>query len=78
MANARDWLYGAGMRVEVNGERHEVEPGTTVLGLLRRLGIGGGPVAVERNREIVPRALHQTTSLRDGDQLEVVQFVGGG
>jgi thiamine biosynthesis protein ThiS len=78
MARPRDWLYGAGMRVEVNGERHEVDSGTTVLGLLRQLGVASGPVAVERNREIVPRAHHETTALDDGDQLEVVQFVGGG
>jgi sulfur carrier protein len=66
------------MQVEVNGERHDLEPGTTVLALLQRLGVAGGPVAVERNREIVPRALHSSTALHDGDELEVVQFVGGG
>jgi sulfur carrier protein len=67
-----------GMHVEVNGERRELDPGTTILGLLQRLGVAGAPVAVERNREIVPRALHESTALCDGDQLEVVQFVGGG
>ena len=66
------------MRVEVNGERHELPPGTTVLGLLQHLGVSGGPVAVERNRAIVPRALHSSTALDDGDEVEVVQFVGGG
>jgi len=66
------------MRIELNGERRELEPGTTVLQLLRRLGIDAQPVAVERNREIVPRAQHGTTTLIEGDQVEVVQFVGGG
>ena len=66
------------MRVEINGELREVEPGTTVLQLLRTLGIGAQPVAVERNREIVPRAQHEATTLTEGDRLEVVQFVGGG
>ena len=66
------------MRVEVNGDTHEVPAGTTVTALLTLLGVGGGPVAVERNRQIVPRATHGTTQLEDGDQLEVVQFVGGG
>lgn len=66
------------MRIEVNGESRELEAGSTVLQLLKRLGITAQPVAVERNREIVPRALHATTPLAEGDQLEVVQFVGGG
>ena len=66
------------MRIQVNGELRELPDGATVLALLRQLGIGDGPVAVERNAEIVPRAQHATTMLTDGDQVEVVQFVGGG
>ena len=42
------------------------------------LGLAGKPVAVERNREIVPRAQHATTLLAAGDRLELVTFVGGG
>lgn len=66
------------MRVQVNGEPREVAAGSTVLVLLASLGLEGRPVAVERNTEIVPRAQHAVTVLADGDQLEVVQFVGGG
>ena len=66
------------MRIEVNGEPREVNEGTTVLELLKVLGTSDGPVAVERNQIIVPRAKHAATRLSDGDQLEVVQFVGGG
>lgn len=66
------------MRIEVNGETREVAEGITVAALLALLGVDGGPVAVERNKEIVPRARHASTPLRDGDSLEVVQFVGGG
>ena len=66
------------MLIEVNGSPHEVAVGTTVSALLAQLGVQGGPVAVERNLEIVPRAEHATTALSDGDRLEVVQFVGGG
>jgi thiamine biosynthesis protein ThiS len=66
------------MRIQVNGEAREVAAGITVSALLLELGVEAGPVAVERNREIVPRALHATTTLSDGDRLEVVQFVGGG
>jgi sulfur carrier protein len=66
------------MRIEVNGRAEEVAAGTTVAALLAQLGVDGGPVAVERNQEIVPRAQHAVTALHDGDRLEVVQFVGGG
>ena len=66
------------MRIEVNGEAREVAQGATVASLLATLGLGGGPVAVERNLEIVPRAEHATTLLAVGDKLEVVHFVGGG
>jgi sulfur carrier protein len=66
------------MRIELNGEHRDVPAGTTVAALLRELGVDGGPVAVERNKEIVPRAQHALTPLYDGDALEVVQFVGGG
>jgi sulfur carrier protein len=66
------------MQIEVNGERREVPEGITVAALLAELGIAAGPVAVERNRAIVPRAQHASTPLSDGDRLEVVQFVGGG
>jgi thiamine biosynthesis protein ThiS len=66
------------MLVQVNGEPREVAAGITVTALLASLGLEGRPVAVERNAEIVPRAQHALTVLADGDQLEVVQFVGGG
>jgi sulfur carrier protein len=66
------------MHIEVNGRAQEVAAGTTIAALLAQLGVAGGPVAVERNQEIVPRAEHAVTALSDGDKLEVVQFVGGG
>ena len=63
--------------VQVNGEPRTVPNGTTVRALCDLLGLGG-PVAVERNREIVPRARHADTVLCAGDELELVHFVGGG
>jgi thiamine biosynthesis protein ThiS len=66
------------MRVEINGEPRDIEPGSTVSMLLAELGLGGRPVAVERNAAIVPRAQHGATMLAEGDKLELVQFVGGG
>ncbi len=64
--------------VVINGESKTVPDGTSVLALIEELGLGGKPVAVERNREIVPRAQHGSTLLAAGDRLEVVTFVGGG
>ena len=66
------------MRIQVNGEPHEVAAQTTVRALIEALGLATVPVAVERNRDIVPRAQHEATQLREGDELEVVHFVGGG
>lgn len=66
------------MRLTVNGEVREAPEGTTVRALVEGLGLVDGPVAVERNREVVPRAEHASTLLADGDVLEIVHFVGGG
>jgi len=66
------------MRIEINGESREVQDGLTIGALLETLGLSERPVAVERNADIVPRAQHASTHLREGDKLEVVQFVGGG
>jgi sulfur carrier protein len=65
------------MKIFVNGNERDAGDGLTVAALIAELGITG-PVAVERNREVVPRAEHATTTLRDGDRLEIVHFVGGG
>lgn len=66
------------MRLTVNGEVRDVAPGATLVDLLALLGIEGKRVAVERNLEIAPRSLWSETRLAEGDQLEIVQFVGGG
>lgn len=65
------------MRIQVNGEPREVAA-ATVLALVEELGLDVRKVAVERNLEIVPRSLHGSTAIMDGDRIEVVQFVGGG
>jgi len=64
-------------RIQVNGEDRAVSA-VTVLGLVEELGLDVRKVAVERNLEIVPRSLHGTTVLAEGDRIELVQFVGGG
>jgi sulfur carrier protein len=66
------------MQVYVNGEPRVVDDGLTLRALLDRLGFTDGPVAVEKNREVVPRAEHAQTPLAEGDRLEIVHLVGGG
>jgi len=66
------------MRVTVNGEARDVPDGLSVRGLVEALGLTDGPVAVEKNREIVPRALHAETAVAENDVLEIVHLVGGG
>jgi sulfur carrier protein len=65
------------MRVQVNGDTLDVAAGT-ILELVTELSLDPRKVAVERNLEIVPRSLHATTSLSEGDRIELVVFVGGG
>jgi thiamine biosynthesis protein ThiS len=62
----------------VNGKQETLDREASVEEVLRRLGVEPAAVAVEVNRKIVPRKLHSTCVLRDGDQVEVVTFVGGG
>ncbi len=66
------------MRITVNGNIQELPDAATVAQLLDRLKARRDAIAVEVNREIVPRARHAEQSLRDGDVVEVVTFVGGG
>ena len=66
------------MEVTVNGTRRDVPEGLSVRGLVEHLGLSEGPVAVEINREIVPRARHAEHRVAPGDVVEIVHFVGGG
>ena len=66
------------LRLTVNGEQRTAEPGTTVAGLLQAMGVDPTRVAVERNRDVVPRATWGQAGLADGDKLEIVAFIGGG
>ena len=66
------------MEIRLNGEMCAVRDELSVGDLLETLGVGAKRVAVELNRDIVPRTSYPTTRLRPGDVVEVVQFVGGG
>jgi len=62
----------------LNGEDREEAPDITVLALLERLGVAPGRVAVELNGDVLRRVDFGRRTLRDGDRVEFVQFVGGG
>jgi sulfur carrier protein len=64
--------------VSVNGQSRELASGSSLLDLLSALELDPRAVVVELNREIVRRPQLETTSVKDGDAIELVQFVGGG
>ncbi len=66
------------MTIVLNGQEHEVPAALSVLALLETLGFAPGRVAVEMNGRVLRREDFARSALRDGDRVEVVQFVGGG
>jgi len=64
--------------VTVNGEHKRVRAGLSIAALANELGLVPEKVAVERNLEVVPRSTIGEVLLEDGDELEIVHFVGGG
>jgi thiamine biosynthesis protein ThiS len=66
------------MNVIINGESKRFDSATTLADLIDQLGMKPDRVAVELNRELVPRERWATTWVADGNRLEIVHFVGGG
>ena len=66
------------MQITINEQPQEIESGTTVARLLESLNLQPRFLAVERNRELVPRSQHADCVLASGDRLEIVTLVGGG
>jgi len=66
------------MNVIINGETRVLAPVETLAALVEQLEMKSDRVAIELNREIVPREQWAQTSVKDGDRLEIVHFVGGG
>ena len=66
------------MKIQLNGETKEFSDGLTVESLIDSLALEPTRVAIELNRNVVRRNLWITTILHDGDQVEIVHFVGGG
>ncbi len=66
------------MTITVNGDLREVPEGLHVAALLTHLGLPQDRVALERNRDILPRSRWSTTPVQPNDTYEIVHFVGGG
>ena len=66
------------MMITLNGERTDVPGRPTVLDVITARGLADKPVAVEVNKQLVPRKQHATHVLDEGDVVELVTFVGGG
>jgi thiamine biosynthesis protein ThiS len=62
----------------VNGQRHECARGETLTGLIEGLGLRGDRLAIELDRRIIRPAEWPSTEIRDGAEIEIVHFVGGG
>jgi len=65
------------MQIKVNGEHYESHA-VSVAELTRHLRLNLGQIAIERNREIVPRSRYAEVMLVAGDEIEIVRFIGGG
>ena len=65
------------MNIKLNGKPFE-SAAATLLALTETLGLNPKQVAIEHNREIVPRSNYGQTALTPGDEIEIVHFIGGG
>ena len=66
------------VQVRINGEHRRVAQGISIAELVSELGFDPVRVAVERNLEVVPRSTLGDIKVEDGDDFEIVRFVGGG
>ena len=66
------------LSLRINGEHRRVPQGMTLAELINSIGLDPHRVAVERNLEIVPRSTFAALCVEDGDDFEIVHFVGGG
>jgi thiazole synthase len=66
------------VQVRINGEHRRVNEGISIAELVSELGFDPIRVAVERNLEVVPRSTLREVTVQDGDDFEIVRFVGGG
>ena len=66
------------MTITLNGDKHELPAPVSVSALLQQLEIDARRVAVELNLAVVKKAAYDSAVIKDGDEVEIVNFVGGG
>lgn len=66
------------MTIKLNGDPHEIPGPLSVSALLEQLEIDARRVAVELNLDVVKKAVYDSSVIKDGDEVEIVNFVGGG
>jgi thiazole synthase len=66
------------MQITLNGKPHNLEKPINISEFSKILRLEPTQVAIERNREIVPRSLYSDVLLNEGDEVEIVTFIGGG
>ena len=66
------------MKLTVNGEEYDAKRTESVTALLEEMGIGGRPVVVVLNDEVIPASSRSTCGLREGDCVDLFRLVGGG
>ena len=77
-AQRQAMVYDGTLSITVNGQHRRVQAGLTIAELALELGLEPTRVAVERNLEVVPRSTLAEVKIEDGDDFEIVTFVGGG
>jgi thiamine biosynthesis protein ThiS len=70
--------YDSAVTITLNGEQHRLEQPVSVSALLQQLDIDARRVAVELNLAVVKKAAYDSSIIKDGDEVEIVNFVGGG
>ena len=78
LPNAAAMSLDGNVSIRVNGEHRRLASGTSVAEMVNQLGLDPQRVAVERNLEVIPRSTLGQVCVEDGDDYEIVHFVGGG
>jgi len=66
------------MQIIVNGKKYKIKEKQNILMLLKKLGFKMSKVAVEINQDLIPRETYKSVTLKKGDKVEIVTFLGGG
>ena len=78
MTDSGEPFYAVPVRIRLNGEAYELPGPMTVAELLAHLGIDARRIAIELNLTVLKRATFDAVVVQEGDELEIVNFVGGG